>query len=549
MSSVGRLNLQNIEARARIAQMGSARLHQTVTAASATMRGIDVAYLSKIAASVIGTAAVAAAAKSLAEKVITAGSAREGEELSRRIAGITAKEGREITVAGGIISDKHRSITRTDAEAMLRDARTIVGSTEGALAIGDTLAQLRVVLQRLDPGGDINKQLNDFTRVADLSGATGDSESFKRFANSYAKVQGAFPGVINPLELSEYAKKSHGAAMKYSPEFSAGVVPSLIQSSGGATTGEMLASFQRNIVDERLDKQAKKKLATYGLMKGGHIIQRDLAASDPYLWTREVLVPALERKGVKDVGKQSQIAGSLFSDMTAAEVTKRFVEQSENIERDRKKAREAMDLSQAREIEKSDLGTALTSMSAQATNAGSILGSQFVPSIIYASKKMAEFWANTTKQIEVRPQFGPELGESAVLGGPRNPIAPFKDDWARFVENSRGQISKPPISSDIPESVLSKESLTGFNDVKNAWHARIGDAKSAWRELDTRVLQLIGRPGQDGKIKAEAELKGSAEITQRLVIEPSPLFDAKIDQRIDARGALRRGDVGTTMEE
>ena len=160
---------------------------------------------------------------------------------------------------------------------MLRDARTIVGSTEGALQIGDTLAQLRIVLQRLEPGGDINKQLNDFTRAADLTGATGDPEAFKQFANSYAKMQGAFPGIINPLELTEFAKKSHGAAMKYSPEFSAGVVPSLIQASGGATTGEMLASFARNIVDERLDKTAKKTLAQYGLMKGGHIVNRDLA--------------------------------------------------------------------------------------------------------------------------------------------------------------------------------------------------------------------------------------------------------------------------------
>jgi hypothetical protein len=566
MSSIGRVNLQNIEARARIAQMGGGRLQQTAAAAATTMRGMDIAHLSSIAASVIGSAAVFAATKTLTERLIASGAEREGEKLSRKIAGITPAEEKLIVGAGAEISDKHRSISRADVEAMLRDARTIVGSTEGALAIGDTLAQLRVILQRLEPGGDINKQLNDFTRVADLSGATSDPETFKKFANSYAKVQGAFPGVISPLELVEYAKKSHGAAAKYSPEFSSGVLPSLIQSSGGATTGEMLASFARNIVDERIDKQAKKKLAEYGLMKGGHIIQRDLAASDPYLWTRKVLVPSLEKHGVKDVGKQSQIAGSLFSDATAAEVTKRFVEQWQSIERDRQKSREAMDLGQVKEIEKSDLGTAMKSVSSQATNASSALGTQFVPSIVAASNAAANFMSIAGKQLEASPT----LRNATVAGGLATGITVGGAALGATLGGLGGVgvgagaaaglgLVSTPLLAALPLGAAGYKGYEAFRSVKGAaelppqnWFEEkaaafdkwvgIGQKNKSWSEVAAGL-----RAG--GTIEAKAKLEGSADIGLRIAVYPSPDFMVKVDQRIEARGALRTGgaNVGTTM--
>ena len=105
-----------------------------------------------------------------------------------------------------------------------------------------------------------------------------------------------------------------------------GIAPSLIQSRGGSGTGEMVSSFMRNIVDNRLDAKAKKTLGEYGLIdNGGKVVGRELAASDPYRWTNEILGKALARKGVTDPQKQADVAGGLFSNSTAAELVRRFL--------------------------------------------------------------------------------------------------------------------------------------------------------------------------------------------------------------------------------
>ena len=528
---------------------------------------------------IVQTAAAAGAAAALAapvaKRIVDAASKRANEGLSQDIAGIDPKERMDIAAAAGEITRRHRSISQTESEEMIRGARTITGDTSSAIGISDDLARMRIILKRLTPDQDVDKQVDAFVRAADLSDATKSAEKFRDYANRFAKIQGAFPGSVSPFEMVEFAKKSHGASMKYSPEFVTGVVPSLIQASGGATTGEMLASFQRNIVDERMDKKAAAQLLKYGLLdRKGHVVGRDLAARDPYLWTRNVLMPSLGRRGVKDVAKQSEIAGGLFSDATGAEVVKRFIEQSENIERDRQKSREAKDLRQADDIEKRDLGTSTRAVTGQFENLGATLGGDVTPKLVdlsnAASALVSKISDRAAGDRQTRAALWAALGGGSIVGGGLGLGAGLGALSGSGIAAGAGAgfFATTPLLAALPAAYAGLKGWDAYKSVKDVdqlppqnwleekaaafdrW-AGIGARQKSWSEI-AAGLRGDGATGPwawTGQIKAEAELKGAATISNRVDIGLAPGFAlVRSDSTVRADGALRSA-VGVTMKQ
>ncbi len=526
---------------------------------------------------IIQTAAVAGAAAALAapvaKRIVDAASKRANEGLSQDIAGIDPKERMDIAAAAGEITRRHRSISQTESEEMIRGARTITGDTASAIGISDDLARMRIILKRLTPDQDVDKQVDAFVRAADLSDATKSAEKFRDYANRFAKIQGAFPGSVSPFEMVEFAKKSHGASMKYSPEFVTGVVPSLIQASGGSTTGEMLASFQRNIVDERMDKKAAAQLLKYGLLdRKGHVVGRDLAARDPYLWTRNVLMPSLSRHGVKDVAKQSEIAGGLFSDATGAEVVKRFIEQSENIERDRQKSREAKDLRQADDIERRDLGTSTRAVTGQFENLGATLGGDVTPKLVDLSNAASALASKLSDRAaadrQTRAALWTTLAGGSIVGGGLGLGAGLGALSGSGIAAGAGAgfFATTPLLAALPAAYAGVKGWDAYKSVKDVdklppqnwleekaaafdrW-AGIGARQKSWSEVAAglRSKGATGPWAWTGQIKAEAELKGAATISNRVDIGLAPGFAlVRSDSTVRADGALR-SDVGVTM--
>jgi len=134
------------------------------------------------------------------------------------------------------------------------------------------------------------------------------------------------------------------------------------------------------------------------------------------------------------------------------------------------------------------------------------------------------------------------------LNGVNDQGAPAPSLWSRFVDNSRPQINMQ-LGSDLGESAVPKSAMTGFPSIpsgSNKFGFGASGVSDLWSSLDSLVYRSLARAGQHGKI--EAELKGDAVISNRVIIEPSPDFLARIEQRVDARGALR-SDVGVTMRQ
>jgi TP901 family phage tail tape measure protein len=134
------------------------------------------------------------------------------------------------------------------------------------------------------------------------------------------------------------------------------------------------------------------------------------------------------------------------------------------------------------------------------------------------------------------------------LNGARDEAASAPSLLSRFIDNSRPQITMP-LGSDLGESAVPKSAMTGFPPIpsgSNKFGFGASGVSDLWSNLDSLVYRSLARAGQHGKI--EAELKGDAAITNKIIVEPSPDFLVRVDQRVDARGALR-SDVGVTMRQ
>jgi TP901 family phage tail tape measure protein len=147
----------------------------------------------------------------------------------------------------------------------------------------------------------------------------------------------------------------------------------------------------------------------------------------------------------------------------------------------------------------------------------------------------AHFMANSLPQMSM--PLGSDIPESVVRGTP--PL------WSKFMANSRPQINMQ-LGPDLGESAVPKSAMTGFGVVPQGYDKfgfGAGGLSERWKNFDNLYHTLV-RPGQH--VEAKAKLEGSAEVTNRVIVEPSPDFLVRVEQRVNARGALR-SDVGVTM--
>ncbi len=525
----------------------------------------------------MATAAAAGAGAALAAPVMTrivdASVKRGTERMVQSLAGLTPEEQRKIQQGGRDITLAHPSLTGTQGEGLIRDARTYVGSIEEALTIREPLAQLSVILKKAGGSAeDLNAQLGDIVRSADQIGATSSAAKFKEFADDFAKMQNAFPGVVSGSQYREFIQGTRGAASGWSREFRTGVLPSLLQTLG-SEGGVALQSFHTSIVGNQMDKEARKELARIGLLdKSGRVLGRDVAQRDPLEWAQKHLRPAMERHGIKTREAQSELIDRLFSDRTARQAGKMLTlaDSAKAIERDRAAVNKAKGLSSAGEIETKDLTTATNALRSQFENLGAVLGSRVTPSLTDFSNILAKrvgMFADAIKddpKAQARTMIGGGLAAFGLGGLGVSGISGLFSGAGVLGGMGAGVAALPattPIFVGATGAAAGYKAYEAFRSVKGAdelppqgWLEQKAAAFDKWSNIGARsnkswaevAANLRGLSGPQGPIEAKAKLEGSADVGLRVTVEPSPDFMLKVDQRIDARGALR-SSTGVSM--
>ncbi|AZG75982.1 phage tail tape measure protein [Methylocystis rosea] len=152
-----------------------------------------------------------------------------------------------------------------------------------------------------------------------------------------------------------------------------------------------------------------------------------------------------------------------------------------------------------------------------------------------ASSAWSHFLANSRPQLSL--SMGGDVPES-VARAPR-PL------WSQFMANSRPQLSMP-LGSDIPESAALPRKpldLSGMRAIP-AGPAKFGFGPAGF---GANWGALAAGLNPHAQIEAKAKLEGSAQISNKLEIGLAPGFAlVRSDSTVRADGALR-GDVGVTM--
>ncbi|MGD9657400.1 MAG: hypothetical protein AB7U61_07125 [Methylocystis sp.] len=519
-----------------------------------------------------GAGAGAALAPPVLHRIVDAATRRASERMSQSLAGLTEEEQRKIRQGGRDITLGHPSLSQTVAEGLIRDARTYVGSVEDAIKIREPLAQLSVILSKAGGSAeDLNAQLGEIVRSADQIGATASAKKFAEFADDFAKMQNAFPGVVSGSQYREFIQGTRGAASGWSQQFRTGVLPSLLQTVG-SEGGVALQSLHTAIVGGQMDKKAKAELARIGLLdKAGRVVGRQVAQKDPFEWAQRFLRPAMEKRGIKTKEAQSELIDRLFSDRTARQAGKMLTlaDSAKAIERDRAAVAKAMGLAGAAAVELRDLTTATNALKSQFDNLGAVLGGRINPGLTDLSnivaKRVGSFAAGIVddRKAQERILIGGGLGLTALGGLGLSGVSGLFSG-AGFVGGMGAGIASLPATTPVfAAGAIGAGAYKGYEAFKSVkdvdklppqnwleekaaafdrW-AGIAPKQKSWAEVAAGLRQM----GANGQIKAEAELKGKADVTVKVEVKTDKDSVVKeVTQQIQASGNMR-SDVGTTM--
>lgn len=155
------------------------------------------------------------------------------------------------------------------------------------------------------------------------------------------------------------------------------------------------------------------------------------------------------------------------------------------------------------------------------------------------------FTDNSKNQLTTSP-ISSEIPESAAMA--KIPTLPSASQlWNRFWENSEGQRLRASIGGDYPESVAMTRQPLDLSGTRSIPSGALPSGLDAFGLGGPNWAKLAARMTPGGTIKAEAELKGSAAVSNRLDIGLAPGFAlVRSDSAVRADGAMR-ADTGVTM--
>lgn len=229
-------------------------------------------------------------------------------------------------------------VSQTEKMDTLRESVGLFGGMEHAKPLIPIIAQLNKANAALY-GGKVDSidegSVHSLMRFIDRRGGTHDTATFTRTLDLAQKMVNASGGFINFRDLEQFSQYGGTAFRGLSDE---GLInmSGLMQEQGGGKAGQAMMSVYQNLIAGRATKKSLVNLQELGLgtmayqthaQVGGKpfktmvmkdLVGKDQLQADPVGWVREVLLPALQKKGITDPGKQLQVVNDFLSNRTAS---------------------------------------------------------------------------------------------------------------------------------------------------------------------------------------------------------------------------------------
>ena len=298
--------------------------------------------LNKLAGSPVFHMLVGYGGYQIARNGLVAGAERDRTIFRLDQAGLPEKERAQLLNKAEELSGKYPGMNMTDiAELGLRSYSTM-GDMDRATAILEAEVQGQIALMSargVDKGGSI---MDRIMKAADILGQNASGP--EGIANVVAMIDGLVRAAqvegedFDPGAIVDFARRAKTAGAGWSTDFIANYASAIMQDLGGPAAGTALASAFKSFVlgDNQINgKVYRQRQYELGIRdrKTDEIVGAELFTTNPFLWTQQYLIPALQKAGVdtSDDGAVARAVGKLSGSSTATAQLTRFIQQQDQM--------------------------------------------------------------------------------------------------------------------------------------------------------------------------------------------------------------------------
>ena len=317
-------------------------------------------------------------------------------------AGLSQLEIAQATGAAWKTTGQVLTTTAADNMKAVRELRMVFGSTADAVEFLPQGQKIQAVLDSVLHGqGGVQAKDVAFTafRALELRGASGDKKAMMEQSDLIVKGVIASGGKFTPHMLMQAQKYANPSGQHFSNDFLYGILPTLVQEMGGSTTGTMLTSLSRAVVNGRIDKKALPAWLKYGLAESVEGVTGETAKvraknarmfqESPFLYMQWV-EGQLKAGGLTDPLARAQVITDLFSNQRAARAASLMTEQGPRLTKDFNLIGKAGTSAEYDRLVKTDPVMARQAAAAQWDNLKTVIGLQVIPILIPAIKGLAD---------------------------------------------------------------------------------------------------------------------------------------------------------------
>ncbi|RZG96113.1 phage tail tape measure protein [Acinetobacter pittii] len=242
-----------------------------------------------------------------------------------------------------------------DNLTLVRDGVTAFGDVHHAQWVAPTLAKMKFANEAMygDHGVGNEKKFMDMLKVIEMRNGLKSKESFQEQANIIQQVITATGGRVQAEEWLNVIKTGGIAAKGMDNKAFYYKMEPLVQEMGGHRVGTSMMSAYQNLYQGRTTQRAAANLDKFGLIgdyskvkhnKTGDLSYLDIGAikgadlfkKDQFAWMEQVLVPALNAKGITKESDVIDAIGSVFSNRTASNLFAQMYMQRDQIHKNAK---------------------------------------------------------------------------------------------------------------------------------------------------------------------------------------------------------------------
>lgn len=303
----------------------------------------------------VQAAAGALAAHSLVHGEIDV--ARQGAEIQHERtemlkAGIQAPEINSIQSRSLELATKYENITQLQMMEMAKEVRSVMTDPSEMMEMLEPLAKAKSLLDARDPSGEGSHGLGLLIKGAENIGAAKDPKRLEKLIDGYMKAMQVMGGTIRPEDIYDYDKLAKLGGARLSDRFLMTTAQSLSQELTGSTAGKATGQLYKQISGGMQNlHSAAKEFARIGMIdprnldhtktgeikgtKAGvrHPVKGDeLAATDPDLWTWNVLQPMLRKAHITKQADQLAWVQKAFPNSGVADLIGKFIVQRPSYE-------------------------------------------------------------------------------------------------------------------------------------------------------------------------------------------------------------------------